>query len=133
MALKEDRFERVSELFYEAAGIPESWPDALDALADACGASGAVLSPVRPGASKVVCSRGISELIARQVSEGWHASNPRMRRGLELTDAGWLGLITDRDMFGEESAFPPATIPLSLSNTASAGPPAWSSRAPVTT
>ena len=23
MALKEDRFERVSELFYEAAGIPE--------------------------------------------------------------------------------------------------------------
>ena len=102
MALNEDRFERVSELFYEAAGIPETWPDALDALADASGASGAVLLPVRPGQSKAISSRGISELVARQVSEGWHPSNPRLRRGLELTDAGWLGLITDRDMFGTE-------------------------------
>jgi DNA-binding CsgD family transcriptional regulator len=106
MGLKEDRFERVSELFYEAAGIPETWPDALDALADASGAGGAVLYPVRPGASRAVSSRGISELIARQVSEDWPASNPRMRRGLELTEAGWLGLITDRDMFGE-AGLPP--------------------------
>jgi DNA-binding CsgD family transcriptional regulator len=102
MTLKEDRFERVSELFYEAAGVPETWPDALDALADAAGARGAALLPVRPGASNVVSSRGISELIALHVSEGWHPSNPRMRRGLELTAAGWLGLMTDRDMFGDE-------------------------------
>ncbi len=101
MALKEDRFERVSELFYQAAAVPETWPDALDALADASGATGAVLLPVRPGESNAVSSRGISELIARHMSEGWHPANPRMHRGLELTDGGWPGLITDRDMFGE--------------------------------
>ncbi len=106
MGLREDRFERVSELFYEAAGVPETWPDALDALAEASGATGAVLLPVRPGPPKAISSRGISELVARHVSEGWHPSNPRMRRGLELTAAGWLGLITDRDMFGEEGLPP---------------------------
>jgi len=102
MALKEDRFERVSELFYEAAGVPETWPDALDALAEASGATGAVLLPVRPGSSRTISSAGIAELVERHVAQGWHPANPRMRRGLELTEAGWLGLITDRDMFGED-------------------------------
>ena len=102
MGLKEDRFERVSELFFEAAAVPDLWPDALDALSEASGATGAVLLPVRPGAPAAIASRGIEELIAAYVSEGWHPSNPRMRRGLELTAGGWQGLITERDMFGAE-------------------------------
>lgn len=106
MALREDRFERVSELFYEAAGVPETWPDALDALAEASGAAGAALFPVRPGPPKAIASPGIAELIAKHVAEGWLPSNPRTRRGRELTAAGWLGLMTDRDMFGEEGLPP---------------------------
>ena len=106
MGLREDRFERVSELFYEAAAVPEMWPDALDALADASGATGAVLLPVRPGPPRAISSAAISDLVAQHVAEGWHPSNPRMRRGLELTAAGWQGLITDRDMFGAEGLPP---------------------------
>jgi DNA-binding CsgD family transcriptional regulator len=106
MGLREDRFERVCELFYEAAGVPETWPHALDALAEASGATGAVLLPVRPGPPRAISSPGISEMVAMHISEGWHPSNPRMRRGLELTAAGWLGLITDRDMFGDEGLPP---------------------------
>ncbi len=102
MGLREDRFERVSELFFEAAAVPDVWPDALEALSGAAGATGVVLLPVRPGPLAPIASRGIRELIALHVSEGWHPSNPRMRRGLELTTAGWQGLITERDMFGAE-------------------------------
>ncbi|HET7715684.1 MAG TPA: helix-turn-helix transcriptional regulator [Bauldia sp.] len=102
MGLREDRFERVSELFFEAAAVPELWPDALEALAEAAGAAGAVLLPVRPGTSKAIASPGVKELVAAHVAEGWHPGNPRMRRGLELTAGGFQGLITDRDMFGKE-------------------------------
>jgi DNA-binding CsgD family transcriptional regulator len=107
MRLREDRFERVTRLFYDAAVVPDIWPDALDALAEASGATGAVLIPLRPGPPRAVASPGISELVERHVSEGYHnPSNPRLRRGLELTEAGWTGLITDRDVFGEEGLPP---------------------------
>lgn len=106
MGLREDRFERVTELFYEAAAVPEMWPDALDALAEASGATGAVLLPTRPGPLTAIASPGISELIAEYLSEGWHLSNPRVHRGRELTAAGWQGLITDRDMFGDQGMPP---------------------------
>jgi DNA-binding CsgD family transcriptional regulator len=106
MGLREDRFERVTQLFYEAAGAPDTWPEALEALAEASGATGAVLLPVRPGPPRAISSPGISDLIERTVSGGHHPSNPRMRRGMELTEAGWSGLITDRDMFGEEGLPP---------------------------
>jgi DNA-binding CsgD family transcriptional regulator len=100
VGLSEDRFERVGELFYEAAAIPELWPEALEALGAAAGAAGAVLLPVRPGPPTAIASPGLEELIAIHFANGWHPSNPRMRRGLELTAAGRQGLITDRDMFG---------------------------------
>ena len=106
MGLREDRFERVTQLFYEAAGDPEMWPGALDALAEASGATGAVLLPVRPGPPKAISSPGIAELIDGHVREGWRPANPRTRRGLELTDSGWTGLITDRDVFGERGLPP---------------------------
>lgn len=106
MGLREDRFERVTQLFYEAAGAPDTWPEALEALAEASGATGAVLLPVRPGPPRAIASPGISDLIEHTVSQGYHPANPRMRRGMELTEAGWSGLITDRDMFGEEGLPP---------------------------
>ena len=85
---------------------PRPWPDALDALAEASGATGAVLLPGAAGSAE-------GDFFPRHLRAGRAAcrgglapSNPRMRRGLELTAAGWLGLITDRDMFGEEGLPP---------------------------
>jgi DNA-binding CsgD family transcriptional regulator len=99
MSLREGRFERACELFYEAAGSPDLWPEALDAVANACGAAGAVLLPIGIGPGNVIPSPGIEEYVADLVTEGWEASNSRMQRGLQLTAAGKRGLITDTDMF----------------------------------
>lgn len=102
MRVREGQFERATDLFYEAAAVPELWPNALQAVADACGATGAVIFPVHAGPAAPIPSPGIEEVVNDLVVEGWGASNPRMRRGLELTLAGMRGLITDTDMFTPE-------------------------------
>jgi hypothetical protein len=42
MLLRESQFEHVTDLFYEAAAIPELMPQALQRLAESCQAAGAV-------------------------------------------------------------------------------------------
>jgi hypothetical protein len=98
MLLRESQFERATELFYEAAAVPELWPQALESLADACGALGVCLYPVGPGPDDALCAPRIRGMIDVFLSSGWLKTNPYMRRGLELTAAGWQGLITSEDM-----------------------------------
>jgi DNA-binding CsgD family transcriptional regulator len=97
--LRDSEFERAGELFYEAAGAPELWPDALQALGDACGAIGAVFFPIVAGRPDTLPSPGIEWYIADLVEGGWNGVNSRMQRGLQLTAAGVKGFITDADMF----------------------------------
>ena len=97
MDLRESQFERATELFYEAAAVPELWPSALQMLAESCSAAGTILFPVGSG-DGVVSSSGIKDFTDALVSQGWAAKNPHMRRGMELTAAGWRGLITQEDM-----------------------------------
>ncbi len=104
MHLRESQFERAGELFYEAAAVPDSWPEALQALADAAGAMGANLLPVRPGPDAAVCSPNIRGLMDEFIAGRWLRINPYMRRGLQLTRAGWKGLITSEDMLGPDAA-----------------------------
>lgn len=99
MHLREDQFERATELFYEAAAVPELWPNALQAVADACGAHGALFLPVGPAGGSIHCNPSFQEYTNEFVASGWYASNSRMERGLALTQAGMKGLITDTDMF----------------------------------
>ncbi len=101
--LRENRFERAAGLFYEAAALPELWPTALQAVAEACGAAGAVILPVHAGPDIALPSPGIEGYVHDLVADGWGSTNnPRMRRGLALTMAGMKGLITDGDMFTPE-------------------------------
>lgn len=102
MLLRESLFEPAAELFYEAVAVPELWPKALQVASDAFHAAGAALYPVGPGPNSAIASSGFTDFIGALVAEGWMASNPRMKRGLRLTRAGWKGLITDRDMFGPD-------------------------------
>lgn len=104
MQLRESEFERAIERFYEAAAAPSLWPTALEAVADACGAMGANLLPVGPGEHPVVCSPAMRAYIDDFVGSGWLSTNPYMRRGMELTAAGWQGLITSEDMLTPEEA-----------------------------
>lgn len=96
------RFIEACELFYEAIGDPAVWPRALRAVADSAGATGVSLIPVGLGHGATITSNGLEDYIADFVAGGWETSNSRMLRGLELTQAGKRGLITDRDMFTPE-------------------------------
>jgi DNA-binding CsgD family transcriptional regulator len=98
--IRENQFERATELFYEAAAVPELWPAALQAVAEACGAAGGVILPVFSGPATAYPSPGIEEYVHDLVADGWASTNnSRMQRGLALTMAGMTGLITDSDMF----------------------------------
>ncbi|MCB1489886.1 MAG: hypothetical protein KDJ88_20805 [Bauldia sp.] len=98
MHLRESEFEHTTDLFYEAAAAPELWPRALQALADSTRSISANLMPIRPGPDWVVTSPAARGVMEEFVAQGWLQINPYMRRGLELTRAGWKGLITERDM-----------------------------------
>jgi len=100
--LREDQFERATELFYEAAASPELWPRALQAISEAAGAAGTSLLPIRPGPDSTVCSPSIRGFLHDLVDGGWLRINPYMRRGLQLTASGWRGLITSEDMITPE-------------------------------
>jgi len=97
--LREDQFERATELFYEAAAVPDLWPDALQAVADACGAYGALFFPVGSAGYSIHCNPSFQEYTNEFIASDWYAGNSRMKRGLALTQAGMKGLITDTDMF----------------------------------
>jgi DNA-binding CsgD family transcriptional regulator len=103
--LRESEFERATELFYEAAAVPELWPNALQAVADAAGAFGVNLLPVGPGMGAFACSPDMRGYMDDFFAGGWLKVNSYMRRGMELTAAGRRGLITSEDMLTpEESA-----------------------------
>jgi len=100
--IRESQFERAGELFFEAAAVPELWPNALQAVAEACGAAGVSLLPIRPGPDSTMGSPGIRGFVQDVVDGGWLHTNPYMRRGLQLTASGWRGLITSEDMITPE-------------------------------
>lgn len=104
MRIRESQFERATELFFEAAAVPEFWPSALQAVANACAALGVNLLPVGPGREDVVCSPSIQAYMDDVLASGWVASNPYMRRGMELTAAGRRGLISSEEMLTPEEA-----------------------------
>lgn len=110
MHLRENQFERVTELFYEAAAVPELWPNALQAVAESTGSMGANLMPIRPGSDMVITSPTTRGFIDEFVAGGWLRINPYMRRGLELTMAGCKGLITSEDMLSPDEMIKDAYV-----------------------
>ncbi len=100
--IRENGFERATELFYEAAAVPELWPKALQAVAEAAGAAAVTLLPIRAGSNSIIGSPSIRGFLDDFMAGGWLHINPYMRRGLELTTSGWRGLITSEDMLTPE-------------------------------
>jgi DNA-binding CsgD family transcriptional regulator/PAS domain-containing protein len=97
-------FEALVQRFFEAAAVPELWPNVLQELADACGGGFALAMPV--------C--GIEPLGPVASTEGgeyfhdfqtrWQAPelNTRMSRCTAMVERGWRGIITENDAFTSE-------------------------------
>lgn len=104
MLLRPELFDRTVSLFYEAAAVPELWPEALDVLGSAAGAAGSTLTLVGSGDGAATASPTLMGLVEDHYAQGWVPSNPYMRRGLELTARGWQGLITSENMLSQTEA-----------------------------
>jgi DNA-binding CsgD family transcriptional regulator/PAS domain-containing protein len=96
-----DAFEGVVHKFFEAAALPSLWPDALHALALACGAEGAAAhSASGVKTFGTVASEGSLKLYHDFVTR-WRAPelNSHRARGLALIQGGWRGVLTEQDCF----------------------------------
>jgi DNA-binding CsgD family transcriptional regulator len=100
-AVRAEAVEHVVQRFYEAAAVPELWPQALHALAQACGAEGAAAhSSDGLTTFATVGSEGLAELHANFVQR-WRAPelNSHRARGIALLRRGWRGALTEQDCF----------------------------------
>ena len=90
--------------FFEAAVAPELWPNALEGLAEACGAEGAAVNAIDGlHTHGTVGSAALLELYQGFVTR-WRAPdlNSHRARGLALIRRGWRGALTEQDCFTPE-------------------------------
>lgn len=72
----------IEQAIYEAAIVPERWPEVLAHLTHASGARGGVLFSLSDVGSTWVACPGLHDMMAEFVSSGWAANNTRMEIGL---------------------------------------------------
>lgn len=100
--MREDVAAVVLRAVEEATFVPELWPEALKMIADACGAGVALAQLVGDAGFKGVVNHGQEDMVLDYARNGWHQWNPRMARGLALTQRGFKGLITLQHMFSSD-------------------------------
>jgi len=96
--------ETVLGRFFEAAVAPELWPNALQGLAEACGAEGAAVNAIDGLRTHgTVGSDALLELYQGFITR-WRAPelNSHRARGLALIRRGWRGVLTEQDCFTPE-------------------------------
>jgi DNA-binding CsgD family transcriptional regulator len=93
------QFERLADRIYEAAVVPELWPEVLDAISTRSGSFGGILFAANSQFSGWTASPRIAPMFAEFVAQGWAARNPRPARGLSFGAAGFL---SDHEMFSSE-------------------------------
>lgn len=82
MTSSEAELDTLVARFFEAAVIPELWSGALQNISNVFGAEGAALISLSNSSPDLVCSEGVSELMARFMSFP-SSYNERARRGLK--------------------------------------------------
>jgi len=87
-----------ADRIYEAAVVPELWPDVLEGIAKASNSAGGILFAANPQFSGWAASPAMKPLFAEFVEKGWAAKNPRPKRGLQL---GLAGFVNDQAMFSD--------------------------------
>lgn len=93
-------FSDLEQLIYEAAIVPEQWPEALHVLSDFGGSYGTILlSSDRRNHVHAVASPMIQPLWQQWIEEGWNAKSQRAPRLLGAQRFGW---IRDTDVLTSE-------------------------------
>lgn len=92
-------FDSFADQIYEAAIVPELWPQAPEALCRPSSSFGGVLFAANPEYSAWAASPRIAPLFAEFIEQGWAARNPRPLRGMQIKSLGFVG---DHDMFSPE-------------------------------
>lgn len=94
-----DQQDNLVDRIYEAAVLPELWPEVLVRLADYGGADAAVLFTSDLDSSRFITTPNFLEPIQAYIEEGWFARTDRTRRLLAKRHAGF---VTDLDVFTPE-------------------------------
>ena len=94
-----DVHTQLVDRIYEAAVLPELWPDVLVDLARYGGADAAVLFAADLDSSRFIATPNFSDAIQAYIAEGWFARTDRTRRLLAKRHAGF---VTDLDVFTPE-------------------------------
>lgn len=84
---------------YEAAVLPELWPEAIDRCGRQVGGIGAVMLMTHNGRIRGFASPALRPQFERWAATGGMDSNPRLERALALTD---LPVVRDQDLFTPE-------------------------------
>lgn len=91
--------ETLADRIYEAAVVPELWPDVLGEMSSAVGGDGAVLFTANRVQTGWTTSPDLHDTFIEFVRDGWAAINPRPVR---LGAANHAGFVRDSDFFSEE-------------------------------
>jgi DNA-binding CsgD family transcriptional regulator len=87
------------DLIYEAAAVPDKWPNVLDRLAQLAGAAGTFLITADPRTTRWTSSDSLRQLGLEILEGRWHERNPRMERLMLHKHAGFMREV---DMFTAE-------------------------------
>jgi DNA-binding CsgD family transcriptional regulator len=92
-----DPFDKtLTDRIYEAAVVPELWPDVLGEMSNAVGGAGGILFTTNLERIKWTTSADIRDTFMEFVRDGWAEINPRPTR---LGALGSVGFVQDLDSF----------------------------------
>ena len=88
--------EKIIDRIYEAAALPELWPDILNDIARSADGDGAVLFTANHGKLRWTASPNMHEIMHEFIRDGWALINPRPARFMEVNHPGF---VRDSDLF----------------------------------
>lgn len=96
----------IVDRIYEAAALPELWPDVFDEISRANDFVGAGMFTMNAQFQRGACSDSVAPLLAEFLRDGWQSRNPRAPRVAACNHPGFL---RDHEILSEEEI---ATDPL---------------------
>src|SRR5262245_194647 len=88
--------ESLIDAIYEAAAVPEFWPELLERFSQRLNGSGGILFASNGSNVKWIASGLMRESFDKFVREGWYKINPRPER---LATLNYNGFVSDLDAF----------------------------------
>lgn len=91
-----DEAEEAQKAVFEAALVPELWPDALQKVADACDVPIVCAQLANGRDVNILANAEGCGMLDDYVDGGWQQTNARLSKGLELVRDGFNGMVNVR-------------------------------------